>query len=183
MGRCGYGPGPRHAGACDSFKSDEDMRARMEEREPQYGVAVPFPDRSDVGRGIVRISGKMMSDLGIGEGDPVLLGSDKYAVALAMGGGKGREIQMDAPTRFTLGIDVDTEVRIAGTEMAEAQFMTISVSRGEPEDVDLEALGNKLNGRAFCEKMFFIVPEIALGGSDVVFTVEDLFPPGFGTVT
>lgn len=155
----------------------------MENREPQCGIAVPFPDRSDVGRGIVRISSKMMSDLGIGEGGPVLLKADKSAVALALGGADGREVQMDAPTRFTLGIDVDSEVQVLPAEIEDAMGIIISVSRGDPGDVDTDALTEKLLGRAFSEKMFFIVPGIALGGSDVMFTVESLYPRDFGIVT
>lgn len=45
----------------------------MEEPEAFAGTAASFPDRSDVGRGIVRIGKKLMAELGIKAGEPVCI--------------------------------------------------------------------------------------------------------------
>ena len=48
-------------------------------------------------------------------------------MAIAKGGAKGREVQMDAPTRFTIGTDVGGTVYLRPAELDKASYMTISV--------------------------------------------------------
>ena len=102
--------------------SEENVKLRVGE--------VPPNAQQDVGKGIVRIDSKIMEELGIREGDAVLIEGDRETVgraARSYPADKGLGIaRMDGYTRKNAGTSLGENVQVEKAELQEADKITLA---------------------------------------------------------
>ena len=90
-------------------------------------------DRGESGMGIVRIESRLMSELGIREGDVLELGGKKKTGAIAVRAYPAdiglNLIRMDGITRTNIGVGVGETVKIAKADVKEAKKIAIAPAR------------------------------------------------------
>ena len=90
-------------------------------------------ERSDYGRGIVRISAKDMKKIGVGEGDIIEIEGKRKTVAIvlrAYPADVGLDIvRMDGLVRKNCGAGISDEVKVRKSDVKEARIVTIAPAR------------------------------------------------------
>jgi len=94
-------------------------------------VTVEGANKRDAGRGIARVPETVREHLGVLSGDPLVIEGESPTVAKAWPeSGDGTYVRIDADTRANAGVNIGDAVSVGGTDVSDADSLTVRLAGG-----------------------------------------------------